>query len=517
MLKINTHYWGLYKNSPSGKRLIERFKEASLAEFSNEQAISLLRDFDKEWFYNTQVEQSLGDFSYVEFIINNLLSFWVSDSSVVSRNQAEHLFERMFHGDYERVLNSLIPLSFFLYKKDPNYFLPYMFLMRYKYIRQIMEDYDLDINEIPGKASYKARCLYYLDICDAFYKFRKLNEMNSSELCAWIYGLERERYDSKYLSDNTSYPQVWLISGSKKTAKEANDSLLFWHANEKTRKGDILVFYETKDTYYSENSSSITGIWKAQTDGISDPFFHYYGSTLIGEEIKIKPIPFKILKNDERTKTLPRIGANFLGVSGDAIKTSTYEGLLELIEERDSDFDRSLLPTLHEPFKAKVKFEDRGKMKPEKWVEEYLIKEMLEQMGWGRDEIDYRRQVHLQLGRAKIEGEKTQDGRTDFSLFPFGNKKKCADVLIEAKAPGEMDGKDIEVTFWQAESYASRQYAGLIILADGEKVLLYPRSKDGTFKFSNNPESYTWYDIFNDIDKFNKLRNTILSFRKHMK
>ena len=138
-------------------------------------------------------------------------------------------------------------------------------------------------------------------------------------------------------------------------------------------------------------------------------------------------------------------------------------------------------------------------------------------MKWDRPEKDYRRQVHLQLGRAKIEGEKTQDGRTDFSLFPFGRRLKCADVLIEAKAPGEMDGKDLEKAFWQAESYASRQYAGLIILADGEKVLLFPKSKDGTFKFSYTYKTYTWNEIFSNVDKFNELRDAISKYRIHSK
>ena len=79
-----------------------------------------------------------------------------------------------------------------------------------------------------------------------------------------------------------------------------------------------------------------------------------------------------------------------------------------------------------------------------------------------------------------------------------------------------MDGKDIEIAFWQAESYASRQYASLIILADGDKLLLFPKSKDGTFKYSNTPETYTWKEIFDNVDdKFTKLRKTILSYRKH--
>ena len=41
------------------------------------------------------------------------------------------------------------------HKINPSYFIPYMFLLRYHYIRQILEDYDLDIVEVPGKANFK--------------------------------------------------------------------------------------------------------------------------------------------------------------------------------------------------------------------------------------------------------------------------------------------------------------------------------------------------------------------------
>ncbi len=514
MLKINQFYWQLYKESPEGKKTIEQFEKAANVDFSIEDSLALLKEYDPEWFLNVDEGDTKSRFK-------ELLSFKVQmpqDNIKQEREKAIEMIDEEFGGDYETALGFIIPISFYLYKQDPSYFFPYMFLLRYKYIREIMEDYDLDIMEVPGKAEYDERFSFYFDICDALYKFRKLNCLTGAELCAFLYDMERKRFNAENEHEENSFPQVWLISGTKKNAKEANGKLLFWHANAETKKGDILVFYENKGTYYPENNSSITGIWIAQTDGISDPFFYFYGSVLIGNELKVKPIPFKVLRDDPRTNSLPRMGANFLGVRGDAVSTKTYEGLLELIEERDSTFDRNLLPKLHEPYQAEVRFEDRGEMKPEKWVEEHLIKKMLEKMGWGTPEVDYRRQVHLQLGRAKIEGEKTQDGRTDFSLFPYGRQLKCADVLIEAKAPGEMDGKDIEKAFWQAESYASRQYANLIILADGDKVLLFPKSKDGPFKYSNNPESYTWNEIFaNTDDKFKKLRKTIQSYCKHGK
>ena len=515
MLKINQFYWSLYKESPEGKKTIEKFEKASNDDFSIDDSIRMLEYFDPEWFLNIDENEVHWLFREAKHIANE----WTFDNTKSMRNNAEEWMESSFDGDFGVAIQYIAPLSFFLYKKNPSYFIPYMFLLRYNYIRQILEDYDLDIKEVPGKANIRDRCFYYLDICDALCKFRELNDnMTAPELCAFLYDMERKQYDASYSKETTPFPQVWL-TGGKKSEKESSEEKMFWHANAETKKGDIIVFYETGQTFIKENKSCITGIWIAQTDGISDPLFYYYGQVIIGNEIKIKPIPFKLLASDSRTNKLPRLGAHFLGISGDAVPTRIYEGLLDLIEERDQSFDRSRLPKLHEPYSLKVTLsEARNKgMKPEKWVEEYLILDMLKQMKWDRLEKDYRRQVHLQLGRAKIEGEKTQDGRTDFSLFPFGRRLKCADVLIEAKAPGEMDGKDLEKAFWQAESYASRQYAGLIILADGEKILLFPKSKDGTFKFSNTYKCYTWDEIFSNNDKFNELRDTISKYRIHSK
>lgn len=515
MLKINQFYWNLYKESPEGKKTIEKFEKASNDDFSIDDSIRMLEYFDPEWFLNIDKNEVQWLFREAKHIANE----WTFDNTKSMRNNAEEWMESSFDGDFGVAIQYIAPLSFFLYKKNPSYFIPYMFLLRYNYIRQILEDFDLDIKEVPGKANIRDRCFYYLDICDALCKFRELNDnMTAPELCAFLYDMERKQYDASYSKETTPFPQVWL-TGGKKSEKESREEKMFWHANAETKKGDIIVFYETGQTFIKENKSCITGIWIAQTDGISDPLFYYYGQVIIGNEIKIKPIPFKVLASDPRTNKLPRLGAHFLGISGDAVSTKIYEGLLDLIEEKDQSFDRSRLPKLHEPYSLKVTLSEARSMgmKPEKWVEEYFIKEMLERMGW-KYKVDYDRQVHLQLGREKIEGEKTQDGRTDFSLFIFGRKMKCADVLIEAKGPGEMDGKNIEKAFWQAESYASRQYAGLIILADDEKILLFPKSKDGIFKFSNTYKEFKWKNIFdNKDDEFKKLRDIIMEYCIHGK
>ena len=492
MLKINQFYWQLYKESPEGKKAIEKFEKAAKADYSTDDAIALFREYDPEWFLNVDIDETKEEYFKP---CSRKLKDWTYDELKTPRENAEEMITVCFGGDYGSAISCIAPISFYLYKHDPSLFIPYLFLLRYHYIRQILEDYDLDLMEVPGKANLKDRCFYYLDICEAMTKFRELNGLSGAELCAFIYDMERKQYDASHSKEATPFPQVWLISGAKE-GKEVTDKTLFWHANAETKKGDILVFYETGLTTIKEHKSCITGIWTAQSDGISDPMFVYYGQVIIGNEIKIKPIPFKDLFDDERTKKLPRIGAHFLGVRGDAVSRKVYEGLLDLIEEKDPTFDRNLLPKLHVPLGRLVEYDEvRDKMKPEKWVEEYRIKKMLELMNWKKD-VHYLQQVHLQLGRAKIEGEKTQDGRTDFSLFPYGRQLKCADVLIEAKGPRQMDGKDIEITFWQAESYASRQYANLIILADDEKVLLYPRKEGEPFKFSSNPTQYSWKQLF---------------------
>jgi hypothetical protein len=514
MLKINQFYWRLYKESPEGKKAIEKFEKASKASYTIDESVSLFKECDPEWFLNSN-ENETKQYYFEECF--DILKDWTFDTSKSARNNAEEMIKTCFGGDFGSAISYMAPLSFYLFKKNPLFFIPYMFLLRYNYIRQILEDYDLDIKEVPGKANFKERCFYYLDICDALTKFREFNELNGAELCAFLYDMERKQYDAAYSKKENPFPQVWL-TGGQKDGKEVTAKTMFWHANAETKKGDILIFYETGKTAIKEHKSCITGIWTAQTDGISDPLFYYYGQVVIGNETKIKPIPFKVLISDPRTNKLPRIGAHFLGISGDAVSTEKYEGLLSLIEERDPSFDRNVLPQLHEPYSLKLTLsEARAKgMKPEEWVEECFIRVLVEEKMKLRYKVDYDRQVHLQLGRAKIEGEKTQDGKTDFSLFIFGRKLKCADVLIEAKGPGEMDGKDIETAFWQAESYASRQYASLIILADDKKILLYPRSKDGVFRFSNTPKSYTWKEVFaNTKDCFLELRNTIMKYNIH--
>lgn len=519
MLKINQFYWQLYKESPSGCQTIKIFEQLMNGSANPSQYINLLEKFQPQYFLNANAEWASDNFECASALVRN--SRYLNLAGDVDYQKISDFFDRVsenLYDGYRNIISLMEPISLILYSTHPDNFFPYLFSGQYKFFVQILEDFDIEIDAIPGKGSMADRCKYYLNICKALKAFKDLNGLSSPELCAFLYDMQKKAYESRFSEDAIPFPKVWMISGTKKSEEEANNPILGWQCNANTRKGDILIFYENGGTWYKENNSSITGIWTALSDGDVDPLSYYYGNAIIGNEVKIKPIPFRIISKDERLNKLPRCNARFMGLHGDPVDTNKYENLLSFIEEWDSHFDRNKLPKLHEPFKLKVAYNDRGDMKREKWVEEYLIKEMLEQMGWNREDVDYCRQVHLQMGRKKMENEKVQDGKTDFSLFPFGPKLKRADVLIEAKAPGEMDGNDIEKAFWQAESYASHQYAGLIILADGEKVILYPRDKkEGVFKFRSDAKSYLWENIFHDIETFNALRSEILKYKVHNK
>lgn len=528
MIKINKFYWQLYKGSPEGQKAIEIFKRAFAKDISIKEQVQLMQQFDTVYFENTDIDSMCSRF----YIIQDKLKHFLHKYSFLSKEQCRESaialldeVERKYptsDKSYRDLMSNIVPISMLLAPINPEYFVPYLFLIRYRYLHQIIMDYDLSVNEVNGKYSHRERLHYYLDLCDAFFEFRKLNNLSPAELCAFMYDMERKSYDSDEQTGYTKYPRVWLLVGGK-NPMEVDANTMFWQGNQEMKKGDICVFYENSYTC-SGNPACLTGIWVAESDGHIDPFFHFYESVRIGQEHKCKPMPFSILFKDKRTQTLPHLGAHLCGACGSELSSDLYEnGLLPLIKEWDPKFEDKTLPQIYHSDLPQDDIANRGDMKPEKWVEEYRIKPLLQNMGFikGRD---YLQQVYLQMGRDKEEGERVQAGKTDFSVFPFGNKikgePKCADVLIEAKAPGEMStDKEIQKTFWQAESYASRQYANLLIITDGNQFLVYPRKKYGIFQYSDpnsKIEKYSWEDLSStNTEAFKKFRETILTHKQH--
>lgn len=513
MLKLNKFYWDLYKESPEGKSAIKQFHELAYANTSISFEMDMIRKYDPEYL-DLEIDGLSEYFEWVKNCVQDDINC-IKQMPIPEAVEAVSTFVQ-YHPDYS--LNNLVPLSFELYKYYPDYFIPYLFLFRYQYLEQVADNLDLDFGEVPGPNDMTKRCLYYLSICKELYEYRIYNGLTSAELCALIYDMERKAYDSQFSQESTAYPRVWWIVG-RKSEEESRSKAMFFQASPETKKGDIMVFYERSDTFEKSHRSAITGIWTALMDGSVDPLFHYYRYSYIGNEVPINPIPFRIIKEDELTSTIKGVSAQFQNFSGKEISAADYKRILRLIKKYNPAFDESLIPQRYsEAIIEGVPYEERGDMKPEKWVEENRIVPLLQKLGWGRKEIDYRRQVYLQLGRKKSEESKVQSGKTDFSVFPFGERLKCADILIEAKGPGEMDGdKKLRDAFNQGESYASRQYAELLILADDKQLLFYTRCKDGNFRFTNTPYArFEWKSLFEEnSEELTKVFNIFTKFQKH--
>lgn len=514
MLKLNKFYWNLYAKSPEGNTAISEFQKLSSEDSQIAEIISLLNKYDHEYFLNVKEEDIEP---YYNDIFDELYPH-VSRLKGMPIPEAKNQVLTFVSTYSDYALDNLVPLSFMLYKANPEYFIPYLYLFRFQYLQQVIDNLDLDLGEIPGPIDKAKRCAYYLMICDELYRYRNFNGLSSSELCALIYDMERKAFDSEFSQESTAYPRVWWIVG-RKSEEEASSKSLFFQGNPDTKKGDILIFFERSDTFIKSHRSSITGIWTALMDGNVDPFFHFYSYTFLGNEIPVKPIPFKTIKSDPITAGIKGVSAQFQNYSGREVPADDYERVLQLIKKYDADFDESLIPQrYYEEIIEGIPYEARGDMKPEKWVEENRIVPLLKKMGWGREEIDYRRQVYLQLGRKKSEEKQVQSGKTDFSIFPFGERRKCADILIEAKGPGEMDGdKKLRDAFDQGESYASRQYAELLGLADDKQLLFYIRSKDGNFRFTNTPFArFEWTSLFEEnSEELTRLFNLFIKYQKH--
>jgi len=262
------------------------------------------------------------------------------------------------------------------------------------------------------------------------------------------------------------------------------EEVKFWQANPETKKGDILVHYETSPI------SAITHIWRAQTDGVVDPFFYYYANSYIGNGIEIPYITLKELESDEYFSKHPLIRKKFQGVNGWAISNDDYLRLLYLI--RNKGFDTTILPTLQAPEPP------QGiELHNERDVEVNLLEYYLNQIGYSENK-DFIRQLPIKAGR----GNRIYP---DYALH-YDNKRgyEKAKILIEAKYHLK-NNKEIEDAFKQARSYANLLESEKIILCDKYGLIIY--LKKGSFDRYNYEKVY-WNDLQNP-DVYNKFVNIL--------
>lgn len=521
MKQINSYYWDLYKESPMGKSVISDFKKLLYEDMSSEELYEFVKKYDKEFFTNT-------DGQGLQYLIEEFSSYFDSiKDSLPETNNIEELKRTVYEifdviadsyaeessQPYRETINYIIPISLCLHKYYPNFFIPYLYVLKFEYLQWILDEYNIVVDDMPSKFNYLKRCQYYFEICEALYKFFEDNKslnLKPEEKNAFLYGLSYEVSKKDLTNYPNASPRVWFIGGWFKPG-EPQQGRIHWECNSQTREGDILLFYETSSSINKDHRSKLTSIWRADSDGVVDPFFYFYETAYIDKKIEVPNVSLDKLYNDPIVGNVGIVRKKFNGVCGYEVKPSEYKAVLELIKQADPTYDISQLPEYPEqaPFKD-------CKINVEADVENNYIIEMLKRMGLGEESDPnkkFLRQVPLQLGRVKKEA----GGITDFSLFPFGEDKKYADVLIETKH-GRRELKneaDVKVAFKQAESYAAHQYAGLLMLIDENKIRLYTRnSKDGVFEYTPNPKVFKWTDLDN-ADTFQELQKIIYSYNVH--
>ena len=489
-MKFNQYTWNLYKQSIDGQKAISSFSDRKewieeerliakynprLKEGFNEDVVcDILEDF---WCYK------VSDYENIEY--PTLDKAGILYEEIISTGLRIENDEILKIGDFDRMLEYIPFLSMGLNYLFGEYFFPYLYIDRFYELKKLVDYFDIELPLIPKKSDYRGRCMYYWELCKVFYQFRTENNLTPDEFSAFMYDYVPNLLQTEEKSDIPQPSQAWFIGGLIKGYGEYWTTG-FWQSNQETKKGDILIHYETSPV------SAITCLWIAQTDGVIDPFFHYFSNTYISDKIDIPHITLKELQADEYFSKHSLVRKKFQGVNGWTMSSEDYSELLRMIKAKG--FDAETLPKLYVPTLPK-----NVNIEIERDVEQQLLEPLLNSMGWYENK-DFIRQLPIHAGR----GHRIFP---DYALH-YDNKpnEKKAKVLIEAKQYMK-NNQEIEEAFLQARSYACLLESSVIVLCD--KVCLIMYEKKDSFD-RDRYKKYYWReletpDLFNEIrDKLNK-------------
>lgn len=491
-MKFNQYIWSLYKNSPEGQQAIEKFEESS----NNATMMDLVFKYNpriKFWLDNTEARDLIADFCESMWCYNieespnkerpkNLEEAKEYYEEVISRGYWEDGQIIIPRDDYNTMLNNIVWISFLMHYFSSEYYYPNLFVYRFFDFKKMADTFEFELPSIPKKSDYKARCMYYWGLCEILHNFRIENKLSPAELCAFLYDFA-PNYIPKEKTEIPQPGQAWFIGG-KIDSKEATLDFTFWQASPETKKGDILVHYETSPI------SAITCLWIAQTDGVVDPFFHYYSNTYISGKMDIPHITLKELQVDKYFSKHPLIRKKFQGVNGWGMSSEDYSELLRVIKAKG--FNTDTLPKLYAPTMPK-----NVNVEIERDVERQLLEPLLNSMGWYENE-DFIRQLPIHAGR----GHRIFP---DYALH-YDNKpnEEKAKVLIEAKFYMK-NNQEIEEAFLQARSYAYLLESSVIVLCDKQCLIIYEKKQ--CFD-RDRYKKYYWGEL-ETPDLFNELRNKL--------
>ena len=475
-MALNNYVWNLYKESEEGKKAIELFTEGPIEEIISryggvleKESVSDSTLCLSDYCIKPVIPGEMNTYQAGEFFKNI-----VSSGFILKYNSGE--IEKYTPINFD-MLENISVISSWLYSLYSDFFIPYLLKNRFKLLTQVADFFGLKIPEVPLKKDKVDRIIYYWQLCLSFMDFQDENKLTPQEFCAFLYD-----FAPAYISDNTQTnlempkpSQVWMVGGNKKDFPfldaSKQDSEHWWQGNIDTKRGDIIVMYCLTPR------SCIHSIWRATADGFADPFFHYYSNIYIGDGIKINPISFNELRDDEYFKTHPLIRKKLQGVNGYALTSDDYQRIQQLIIKNGGSTDN--LPQLYSP-----SFSNNKNLTNERDVEVQLVEPLLLELGFVSD--NWIRQLSVRMGR----GERSYPDYTFLTKKDKGYEEAL--MIIEVKF-WIKNNKELEEAFKQAWSYAQRLTARIIVLADKDCIWIYERV-NSSFDRSRYTKKY-WKEI----------------------
>lgn len=484
--------WLDYKEGRRGKKTIPAFEKAASLDVTIEEQIELIKQFDPNYLENFGEKDEKWLTNNLDAFYKDLTSYSFTDVPT-SIDEAANFYEgyaSMVDPSYRASVTCNLLITLNLYAVSPEFFFPNLFVMNFIALQKFFDQYALELPEIPSRTNWKDRCMYYMEICKMVYQFRIDNGLSPAELCALMF--EYSQGHAETLEETLPEPsQAWLIGGTSGDG-EKDATYRFWQANPDTKRGDILIHYEKFPT------KAITAIWRAEENGIVDPFFGYYSNTYAGHKIDVPHVTLDELKNDEFFKNPESpvgklIKKNFQGVNGWTVSGDDYKHLLNVWKAKGCDVEK--LPKLYAP-----ELPDGVTIVRESDVSNQLLRPMLNAMGW-KENDDYKPEVHFKAGRGSAK-------RPDFCLHIKGEGEDIeAKVIFECKLYMK-NSKEIEANFTQGRSYAKWGNAQVLVLCDKEQILVYER-RNGSFD-RNKFKKFYWGEVMGgNPDKFNELKKLL--------
>lgn len=487
-MKFSQYTWNLYKQSPDGQSTISSFSDRK-EWLEEEQLLERYSPRLKESFNSELICDILEDFwcckvsDYENIELPTLDEAGVIYEEIISTGLRIEDDEILKIGDFDRMLEYIPFLSMELNFLLNEYYFPYLYIDRFYELKKLADYFDIELPPTPKKPNYKSRCMYYWELCKIFYQFRIENNLTPDELSAFMYDYAPNLLHTEEKGNIPQPSQAWFIGGLIKGYGEYW-TVGFWQSNPETKKGDILIHYETSPI------SAITCMWIAQTDGVVDPFFHYYSNTYIGDKMNIPHITLKELQADEYFSKHPLIRKKFQGVNGWSMSSEDYTELLRMIKAKG--FDTDTMPKLYAPTLSK-----NVSITIERDVETQLLEPLLNYMEW-KEGKNFIRQLSIHAGR----GHRVfPDYALHYSDKPDYEQAK---VLIEAKFYMK-NNQEIEEAFKQARSYANILESSVIVLCDKQCLIVYEKKESFD---RDRYKKYYWGELANP-DLFNELKNKL--------